>query len=122
MSPRTMRLTGAGYGNVDSERNHGGFLNYTYYTGLDVHKKTISYCVATTFRRGAVRGACLATRSRGSSGQLGQLLKLSFAVAELLGRNTHLVEQRQLEVRQRRVVRIDDVTAALERPGASAQK
>src|ERR1019366_6741585 len=43
-------------------------------------------------------------------------------VAELLARNAELIEQCQLEVRQRRVFRIDNVTAALERPGASAHK
>src|SRR3984893_15592671 len=31
--------------NVDSENNHGGSSrNIMYYIGLDVHKKTISYC------------------------------------------------------------------------------
>jgi|GEM_PF-1887059 len=33
-------------GNVDSENNHGGSsTDIMYYIGLDVHKKTISYCV-----------------------------------------------------------------------------
>jgi len=32
-------------GNVDSENNHGGSSSIMYYIGLDVHKKTISYCV-----------------------------------------------------------------------------
>jgi transposase len=32
-------------GNVDSENNHGGSSTHMYYIGLDVHKKTISYCV-----------------------------------------------------------------------------
>jgi hypothetical protein len=33
-------------GNVDSENNHGGSSrDIVYYIGLDVHKKTISYCV-----------------------------------------------------------------------------
>src|SRR4029078_7517824 len=32
-------------GNVDSENNHGGSSSNMYYIGLDVHKKTISYCV-----------------------------------------------------------------------------
>ena len=33
-------------GKVDSENNHGGSSrDIMYYIGLDVHKKTISYCV-----------------------------------------------------------------------------
>ena len=32
-------------GDVDSENNHGGSSKPMYYIGLDVHKKTISYCV-----------------------------------------------------------------------------
>src|ERR1700730_7019871 len=33
-------------GNVDSENNHGGSsMDIMYYIGLDVHKKTISFCV-----------------------------------------------------------------------------
>jgi hypothetical protein len=33
-------------GNLDSENNHGGSsTDIMYYIGLDVHKKTISYCV-----------------------------------------------------------------------------
>jgi transposase len=33
-------------GNVDSENNHGGSsMDSMYYIGLDVHKKTISYCI-----------------------------------------------------------------------------
>src|SRR5713226_834407 len=32
--------------NVDSENNHrGSSMDIMYYIGLDVHKKTISYCV-----------------------------------------------------------------------------
>src|SRR5438132_14087550 len=30
---------------VDSDNNHGGSQGHMYYIGLDVHKKTISYCV-----------------------------------------------------------------------------
>src|ERR1700719_2021484 len=33
-------------GNVDSENNHGGSsMDIMYYIGMDVHKKTISFCV-----------------------------------------------------------------------------
>ncbi|HEY2170487.1 MAG TPA: transposase [Candidatus Angelobacter sp.] len=32
-------------GDVDSENNHGGSSRRMYYIGLDVHKKTISYCI-----------------------------------------------------------------------------
>ena len=33
-------------GDVDSEDNHGGSsMDSMYYIGLDVHKKTISYCI-----------------------------------------------------------------------------
>src|SRR4051794_26518807 len=32
---------------VDSETTHGGSSRYVYYIGLDVHKKTISYCIKT---------------------------------------------------------------------------
>jgi transposase len=33
-------------GNVDSENNHGGpSTDIMYYIGLDVYRKTISYCV-----------------------------------------------------------------------------
>jgi transposase len=32
-------------GDVDSENNHGGSSKLMYYIGLDVHKKTISYCI-----------------------------------------------------------------------------
>src|SRR4029077_2557192 len=60
--------------------------------------------------------------SRRSSGQLRQLFKLSATIAELLSRNPKLVQQCQLKVCQWRVFRIDDVTPALEPPGASAQK
>lgn len=45
--------------------------------------------------------------------QLGQPLEFARAIAELLRRNTQLVQQGQLEVRQWRVFRIDDVTATL---------
>jgi hypothetical protein len=38
-------------GNVDSENNHGGSSrDIMYYIGLDVHKKTISYCVKDAVR------------------------------------------------------------------------
>jgi len=32
-------------GKVDSENSQGGSSRDMYYIGLDVHKKTISYCV-----------------------------------------------------------------------------
>ena len=34
-------------GQADSENNLGGSSETMYYIGLDVHKKTISYCVRT---------------------------------------------------------------------------
>src|SRR5262249_18817008 len=41
------------------------------------------------------------------SGQVGEFSELTGAVAELLSRNAHLIEQRQLKVRQRRVLRVN---------------
>ena len=61
-------------------------------------------------------------RSRTSLSQLGKLFEFPRAVAEFLGPNAQLVEQSQLEVRQRRVFGIDDVTATLKRPRASAEQ
>jgi hypothetical protein len=61
-------------------------------------------------------------RTRPKSGQLGQLPELSITIAQLLSRNPQLVQQRQLQVGQWRMFRIDDMPPALEPPGASAQK
>ena len=52
-----------------------------------------------------IRDARRCWESSVRSGQLGELLELSGAVAECLRRDAHLVEQRQLQVRQRRVLR-----------------
>ena len=53
--------------------------------------------------------------------QLGQFVESSRAVAESLDRDTEPVEQRHVQVRQRRVVRVYEVTAARDRARASAQ-
>ena len=50
-------------GNVDSENNHGGSSSYMYYIGLDVHKKTISYCVKDASGQVHRQGTIGATRS-----------------------------------------------------------
>ena len=54
--------------------------------------------------------------------QAGELVEQSSAVAELLRRHAEEVQQRELQVGQRRVFRIDEVTAALERARASAHQ
>ena len=50
-------------GNVDSENNHGGSSSYMYYIGLDVHKKTISYCVQDASGQVHREGTIGATRN-----------------------------------------------------------
>ena len=45
---------------------------------------------------------------------------MSITITQRLGRHTKLIQQRQVQVRERRVFRIDEVAAALQRPGASA--
>src|SRR2546425_3594301 len=52
--------------------------------------------------------------------QTGEFLELSGAVAQLLGWDPQVAEQRQLQVGQRRVVGIDEVAAALDGSGTSA--
>src|SRR4029077_2136724 len=54
--------------------------------------------------------------------QPGELLELSCAVAQLLGRHAEEVEHRELQVRQRRVFRIYEMAAALESARASADE
>src|SRR5229473_2398664 len=51
-------------GNVDSENNHGGSSrDIMYYIGLDVHKKTISYCVKDASGQVHREGTIGATRN-----------------------------------------------------------
>lgn len=51
-------------GDVDSENNHGGSSrDIMYYVGLDVHKKTISYCVKDASGRIHDEGMIGATRN-----------------------------------------------------------
>src|SRR5215469_4322562 len=50
-------------GNVDSENNHGGSSRHMYYIGLDVHKKTISYCVKDASGQVHREGTIGATRN-----------------------------------------------------------
>jgi transposase len=50
-------------GDVDSENNHGGSSTDMYYIGLDVHKKTISYCVKDASGRIQQQGTIPATRN-----------------------------------------------------------
>ena len=50
-------------GDVDSENNHGGSSRDMYYIGLDVHKKTISYCVKDASGRIQQQGTIPATRT-----------------------------------------------------------
>src|SRR6266566_3394307 len=54
-------------------------------------------------------------------GQLGEFRELSGAVAELFRGDTHFIEQRDVQVRQRRAIGIHQVTAALDRPRASTK-
>lgn len=56
----------------------------------------------------------------GTSGQLRQFFEFSRAVAQFLGRNPQLVQQGQLKIRQRRMFRKDEMTAALDAHAASA--
>jgi len=50
-------------GDVDSENNHGGSSrDIMYYIGLDVHKKTISYCVKDASGQVQQEGKVGATR------------------------------------------------------------
>ena len=66
-------------GQADSENNLGGSSETMYFIGLDIHKKTISYCVKDaaghvyqdgnkaadhTFRVGVIRPQQVATTSR----------------------------------------------------------
>ena len=60
------------------------------------------------------------TRSIALHGQLGELLELPGAVAQLLRRHAQEVQHRELQVGQRRVFRIDEMAAALESARASA--
>jgi transposase len=50
-------------GDVDSENNHGGSSRDMYYIGLDVHKKTISYCVKDVSGGIQQQGTIPATRT-----------------------------------------------------------
>ncbi len=50
-------------GNVDSENDHGGSSSIMYYIGLDVHKKTISYCVKDASGQVHREGTIGATRN-----------------------------------------------------------
>src|SRR5438270_1846372 len=50
-------------GDVDSENNHGGSSTNMYYIGLEVHKKTISYCVKDARGRIQQQGGIPATRT-----------------------------------------------------------
>src|SRR5207344_1721698 len=86
-------------------------------------------CQATSLSTyGFTRGLRLGLAGTGlkaltsGSRELGELLELSGAVAEGLRRDAHLVEQRQLQVGQRRVLRVDEVTAAGDRPRAAAEQ
>src|SRR3954469_9095805 len=54
-------------GDVDSENNHGGSSKNMYYIGLDVHKKTISYCLKDVSGRIQQQGTIPATRTELSS-------------------------------------------------------
>src|SRR5438046_6561766 len=54
--------------------------------------------------------------------QPGELLELSGAVAQLLRRHAEEVEHRELQVRQRRVLWIDEMASALESARASADE
>ena len=47
---------------ADSENNLGGSLETMYFIGLDVHKKTISYCVKDAAGRGYQEGKIGSTR------------------------------------------------------------
>src|SRR5262245_48703395 len=51
--------------------------------------------------------------------QTGQLLELTSAVAELLGPDTKRIQQRELQVGERRVLRIHEVLIALDASGAA---
>jgi transposase len=50
-------------GDVDSESNHGSLDKRMYCIGLDVHKKTISYCVKDTSGQIQQEGTIPATRT-----------------------------------------------------------
>ena len=47
---------------ADSENNHGGSSQTMYFIGLDVHKKTISYCVKDAAGRVYQEGKIGSTR------------------------------------------------------------
>jgi transposase len=49
-------------GQADSENNLGGSSETMYFIGLDVHKKTISYCVKDAVGRVHREGKVRATR------------------------------------------------------------
>src|SRR5256885_5952103 len=53
---------------------------------------------------------------------LGQLLELPCAVTDLLSRHTEEIQERELQVCQRCVLRIDEMTAAFERAAAAADE
>src|SRR5258708_31981953 len=55
-------------GNVDSENNQGGSSSIMYYIGLDVHKKTISYCVKDASGQVHREGTIGATRNELDAG------------------------------------------------------
>jgi hypothetical protein len=50
-------------GDVDSENNRGGSSTDIYYIGLDVHKKTISYCIKDVSGQIQRQGTIPATRT-----------------------------------------------------------
>src|SRR5438093_3764855 len=54
--------------------------------------------------------------------QAGELVELTSAVAQLLRRHAEEVQHRKLQVRERRVFRIDEMAPALERARASADE
>ena len=52
-------------GQADSENNLGGSSETMYYSGLDVHKKSISFCVKDAAGRVQSEGKIGSTSTRG---------------------------------------------------------
>src|SRR5262252_1387506 len=69
---------------------------------------------------GLAAGRCKGPDGARLDAHLRQLLELASAVADLLGRHAQDIQERELQVRRRRVFWIDEMTAALEGAAATA--
>src|SRR6516225_9010647 len=76
--------------------------------------------VAATLTVGLAAGRFKGPYGARLDAHLRQLLELASAVADLLGRHAQDIQERELQVRRRRVFWIDEMTAALEGAAATA--